>query len=105
MADPNRDGEVVHRRMPVNAEGYATGPTLVVYASGMSQRLAYYASCCCCTARYPFFSPAERDAWAEVHRAEHPLHAIELTVEPWDLTEPPWVAADGLPLTTPRSPQ
>lgn len=95
--------DIVCRAMPVNAEGQATGPTLVTYASGRVERWAYYASCCCCATRAPFFSPSDRDAWAEVHRAERPAHAMQLTAEPWCFTTPPWVAADGLPLATPRS--
>lgn len=96
------DSPVVERRMPVDAEGRATGPTTIIYASGEAQSVAYYAGCCCCTKRHPFFSPSDRDAWAEVHRAETG-HAMELTAEPWDYREPPWVASYGLPLTPPRS--
>jgi hypothetical protein len=28
---------------------------------------------------------------------------VELTVEPWDYVNPPWIAAYGLPLTADRS--
>lgn len=98
-----RDSEIVRRDMPVNAEGHATGPTTVVYASGRREPWAYYASCCCCTVREPFFSPADRDAWSETHRAAHPAHAIQLTAEPWDYRNPPWVAAYGLPLASQES--
>lgn len=93
------DRDIIRREMPVNADGHATGPTLVTYADGVTEHWAYYASCCCCTTREPFYSPAERDAWAEVHRADHPAHAVQLTAEPWDFRNPPWVAAYGLPLT------
>jgi len=102
-ADQDDDIDIVHRQMPVNADGQATGATIVTHASGLHELWAYYASCCCCTTREPFFSPADRDAWAEVHRADHPTHAMQLTTEPWDFRTPPWVAADGLPLTPPRS--
>jgi hypothetical protein len=99
----DQDREVIRREMPVNADGHAIGPTKVHYATGQCERWAYYASCCCCKVREPFFSPSDRDAWAEVHRAERSDHAMQLTAEPWDLRTPPWVAADGLPLTPPRS--
>ncbi|MEV6399960.1 hypothetical protein AB0M39_35100 [Streptomyces sp. NPDC051907] len=102
LVDPDRDGEVKERLMPVDAEGRANGATVVVYDSGLAQLIAYYARCCFCAERHPFFSPSDRDAWAEVHRADTG-HAMELTVEPWDFRTPPWVAADGLPLTPPRS--
>lgn len=95
--------DIVRREMPVDADGHATGATLVTFASGLTERWAYYASCCCCTTRQPFFSPADRDAWAEVHRADHPAHSVQLSTEPWDYRTPPWVAADGLPLNPPRS--
>lgn len=100
-ADKNRD--IIRREMPVNADGQATGATIVTYANGLTELWAYYASCCCCTVREPFFSASDRDAWAEVHRADNPTHAMQLTAEPWDFKNPPWVAADGLPLTPPRS--
>lgn len=83
--------------MPVDAEGRATGATVYQYGNGLSELWAYYATCLCCGRRSPFFSPSDRDIWAEVHRARTG-HAIELTVEAWDFTEPPWVAADGLDL-------
>lgn len=88
--------------MPVDAEGRAVAPTVVVYASGLAQLVAYYATCCRCTARYPFFSPPERAAWVEAHRTAHLDHPMTLTVEPWDFTAPPWVAASDQPLD-PRS--
>lgn len=88
--------------MPVNEEGRATGPTLVTYASGQVEHLAYYATCCYCPHRHAFFSPEDRDGWSEVHRTDT-AHAVELTVERWDYSTPPFVAADGLPLTPPRS--
>ncbi|MFE2934858.1 hypothetical protein [Streptomyces sp. NPDC059278] len=90
------------RYMPVDAEGNAVGATVVVYDSGQVQRVAYYATCCHCDHRQPFFSPADRDGWSEVHRAST-SHPMALTVERWDFRTPPWVAADGLPLTPPRS--
>lgn len=91
-------GEPASRMMPVDAEGRATGATAYTYASGLSQLVAYYATCCCCRARHPFFSPSDRDAWTEAHRVGT-RHAVHFTVEEWDFVEPPWVAADGLPLT------
>lgn len=98
------DSEVVRRDMPVDAQGQAVGATVVVYASGRAQLFAYYANCCTCAGgRYPFFSPSDRDAWTEAHRAAHPDHAVALTVEPWDFTDPPWIAAYGQPLTADRS--
>lgn len=92
------DDEVVRREMPVDAEGHATAATVVVYASGVVQQWAYYASCCVCAVRHPFYSPADREFWVEQHRTATPDHAIALTVEPWDYREPPFVAAYGLPL-------
>jgi hypothetical protein len=94
--------DIIRREMPVNADGLATGATVITYDNGLHELWAYYASCCCCAIREPFFSPADRDAWTEAHRADHPAHAMQLTAEPWDFRDPPWVAADGLPLAPPR---
>jgi hypothetical protein len=95
--------EVIRREMPVDADGRAVGATVVVYASGQAQHFAYYAACLTCVERYPFFSPSDRDTWTEAHRAACLNHAVELTVEPWDYVNPPWIAAYGLPLTADRS--
>ncbi|MFF9265859.1 hypothetical protein [Streptomyces longwoodensis] len=94
----DEDREIIRRTMPVNADGHATGPTTVTYADGRHEPWAYYATCCCCSLREPFYSPADRDVWSEAHRTEHPDHAMQLTSEPWDYRMPPWVAANGLPL-------
>jgi len=95
MLEPGE--EPTARMMPVDAEGRATGPTVYTYAGGDRTPYAYYARCVCCPLAQPFYSPNDRDAWAEMHRAVTD-HAMELTVEPWDYREPPWVAAHGLPL-------
>lgn len=91
--------EIASRTMPVNADGYAIGATAVTYATGLTELYAYYATCAVCSERHPFFSPADREQWVETHRAATPGHAVALTVEPWDYTTPPWIAAYGLPLT------
>lgn len=95
--------EIASRTMPVNEDGYAIGATAVTYATGLTELYAYYATCSGCRQRHPFFSPADREGWVEAHRASHPAHPVQLSVEPWDYTTPPWIAAYGLPLTTPWS--
>lgn len=91
--------EIASRTMPVNAEGHAIGATAVTYTSGLTELYAYYATCAVCSARHPFFSPADREHWVETHRAPAPGHVVMMSVEPWDYTTPPWIAAYGLPLT------
>ncbi|MFC4328334.1 hypothetical protein ACFPC0_10900 [Streptomyces andamanensis] len=102
--DPNihADETEVSRHMPVNPEGQATGPTVIIYASGRKQLIAYWAACCGCPRRAPFFSPSDREQWVELHRLNTD-HPVVLSTAPWDYTQPPWIAAWGTPLDLPRS--
>lgn len=89
-------GAPVRRYMHVDAAGRAVSATVVEYRNGYAELFAYVASCSAagCWLRHPFFSPADRQRYADDHH-RRTGHLMRLTVEPWDFTNPPPIPGDG----------